>query len=98
MRKHYSDYVRYCTRLYFNLESSPSPIVERVKYNNYISVSNVLDHYDTETILFLKQAYSSENLTKTITEVAVKKGCKPDALWFTIQNYEREVAIERGLL
>lgn len=98
MRKYYSDFVRHCTRLYFDLEVSPSPIVERAKYNNYIAVSNVLDHYDAETVLFLKQAYSSDNFTKTVQAIAVKKGCKTEALWYTIQAYEKEVAIERGLL
>lgn len=98
MRKYYSDFVRHCTRLYFDLEATPSPIVERVKYNNYIAVSNVLDKYDTETVLFLKQAYSSDNFTKIVQQIAIKNGCKTEALWYTIQAYEKEVAIERGLL
>ena len=98
MRKYYSDFVRHCTRMYFDIDSIPSPIVERVKYNNYSAVSNVLDKYDTATVMFIKQVYMSENITRTVQEIAVRKGCKTEALWYTIQGYEKEVAIERGLL
>lgn len=99
MRKYYSDYVRHCARLYFNQEVMPSPLAERVRYNNYIAVSNVLDRYDTDTKLFLRLIYTSEeNLPKIVERTAINKGCKTEALWYIIQTFEKDVAIERGLL
>lgn len=99
MRKYYSDYIRHCTRLYFNSDAMPSPIAERVKYNNYIAVSNVLDRYDKDTTLFLRTIYTSEeNLPKNVERTAISKGCKTEALWYIIQTFEKDVAIERGLL
>ena len=98
MRKYYSDYVRHCTKLYFNLEATPSAISDRVVYNNYVSVSNVLDRYDTATINLIRFVYTSESIVKAVDEFALKSKAKPETLWYIIQTYEKDVAIERGLL
>lgn len=99
MRKYYSDFVRHCARLYFSLDAIPSPLQDKIKYNNYIAVSNVLDRYETDTKLFLRLIYTSEeNLPKNVERTAIKKGCKTEALWYIIQTFERDVAVERGLL
>lgn len=99
MRKYYSDYVRHCARLYFSIDAMPSPLQDKVRYNNYIAVSNVLDRYDTDTKLFLRLIYTSEeNLPKMVGRMAINKGCKTEALWYIIQTFEKDVATERGLL
>jgi hypothetical protein len=99
MRKYYSDYVRHCARLYFSIDAMPSPLQDKVRYNNYIAVSNVLDRYDKDTTLFLRLIYTSEeNLPKMVERMAISKGCKTEALWYIIQTFEKDVATERGLL
>ena len=99
MRKYYSDFVRHCARLYFNTDAMPSPLQDKVRYNNYIAVSNVLDRYEKDTTLFLRLIYTSEeNLPKIVERTAINKECKSEALWYIIQTFERDVAVERGLL
>lgn len=99
MRKYYSDYVRHCARLYFSIDAMPSPLQDKVRYNNYIAVSNVLDRYEKDTTLFLRLIYTSEeNLPKMVERMAINNGCKTEALWYIIQTFEKDVAIERGLL
>lgn len=98
MRKFYSDYVKHCTRFYFKAEALPSPINNKVDYNNYVSVSNVLDKYDKTTIALLRTVYSYDIFPKGVEEYATKHGIKSDAIWFIVQKYEKDVAIERGLL
>ena len=98
MRKHYSDYVRHCTRLYFNTDTTPNPLNDKVKYNNYISVSNVLDRYDSKTACMLREVYTSEIIPKAVDKYATKEGCKSEEIWYMIQRYEKDVAVERGLL
>ena len=39
MKKYYSDYVGHCARHYFNSDTMPSPVNNKVSYNNYIAVS-----------------------------------------------------------
>lgn len=99
MRKYYSDFVSHCARLYFNTDTIPSPLADKVKYNNFIAVSNVLDGYSTEDVVFLRRVYTSEDsLPKNVERTAINRGCKSEALWYIIQTFERDVAVERGLL
>lgn len=98
MKKYYSDYVRHCTRQYYNLQSAPSAINDRVTFNNYISVSNVLDKYTTADQVLLKSIYTSESMQKSVEQYAFKMGVKSEQIWYIIQTYEKLVAIERGLL
>ena len=98
MRKYYSDYVKHCTRFYFKTEAMPSPINSKVDYNNYVSVSNVLDKYDKSTISMLRTIYAYEIFPKGVDEYSAKNGIDRDTIWNIIQKYEQDVARERGLL
>lgn len=98
MKKFYSDYIRHCTKQYFNLASAPSAINDRVTYNNYVSVANVLERYDTQTTNLLRFVYTGESIQKAVDEYASRARCKSEQIWYIVQTYEKEVAIERGLL
>ena len=97
MRKYYSDLVRHCTRFYFSKESAPSALTSRADYNNYISVANVLDKYSLEEKLILKQVYQSESTIRAVNAIRNEKW-NTESIWYLIQKYEREVAMERGIL
>ncbi len=98
MKKYYSDYVGHCARFYFNTDTTPSPVEKKVEYNNYVAVSNVLDRYEKDVALMIRYAYTSESIPKAIGEISARKKCKPEAVWYTIQTFEKDVATERGLL
>lgn len=98
MRKYYSDYVRHCARYYFSKELIPKPLEERVNYNNYISVANVLDRYSVEVFNMLKFIYTSEMIPRAVDKYASETGFKTEEIWYNIQRFERDVAVERGLL
>lgn len=98
MRKYYSDFVRHCTRHYFSTEDTPSILTSRGQYNNYISVSNVLSHYDPEKVIMIKYIYTSDSTAKAVSEISRSRHINSEEIWYIIQTYEREVAIERGIL
>lgn len=98
MRKYYSDFVRHCTRFYFSRTSVPNPTSDRVNYNNYISVSNVLDRYTSEAFNLIRRVYEAESMPKEVTAYAKDNRCTTEEVWYTVQRYEKEVAIERGLV
>lgn len=98
MRKYYSEFVKHCARFYFASSAMPSSLSDRVNYNNYVSVSNVLAKYDTDTQNIIRQAYTTDYITKTVESIARQRSCNSEQIWYIIQKFEREVAIERGLL
>ena len=98
MKKYYSDFVGHCARHYFNTDTTPNPVTQKVDYNNYVAVSNVLDRYDKAIAQMIRYVYTAESIPKAVTEISTRKMCKPEVIWYTIQTFEKDVAIERGLL
>lgn len=98
MRKYYSDFVRHCTKFFFSRDSIPNPLTEKVNYNNYISVSNVLDRYKTEVFNMIRFVYTSDAIPRAVDEYSRLNNVTREEMWYTVQKYEKEVAIERGLL
>lgn len=98
MKKYYSDYVGHCARLYFNSDTMPSPVNNKVSYNNYIAVSNALDKYEKDQALVIRFVYTADSLPKAVNEICINRGLKTEAVWYMIQAFERDVALERGLI
>ena len=98
MRKYYSDYVRHCTRYYFYQEKAPSPISDRVSYNNYAAVSNVLGKNPPEVVGMIRMLYQADSMVQAVEDYSKISNIKIPVIWHTVQNYEKEVAIERGLI
>lgn len=98
MRKFYSEYVKHCARFFFTRDFPPSSVENRVDYNNYVSVSNVLSRYDARFVNIVRLAYTSPTIQEAVNEYSVKNNCTREELWYIIQKFEKEVAIERGLL
>lgn len=97
MKKFYSEYVGHCARFYFSKADTPS-VNDRVNYNNFISVSNVLSKYDTERQNLLRFIYTSPSLIRAVHEYSATKNMNSEEVWYIIMNFEKEVAKERGLL
>lgn len=98
MRKYYSDYIRHCTRFYFYIEKSPSEIKDKVSYNNYVAVSNILSDYPTATVNMLRTLYLADSMVQAVNEYSDLTKMPTQQIWHTVQNYEKQVAIERGLV
>jgi hypothetical protein len=98
MKKYYSDYIRHCTRRYFDLASAPSVLSDRVEYNNYVSVSNVISKHEVAVQNLLRYVYTSETVQTGVNTYCKQQSRKAEEIWYIIQSYEKEVAIERGLL
>ena len=98
MKKYYSEYIGHCARFYFRTERVPLPTENRVDYNNYISISNVLDRYDSSKINLLRFIYTADNIPAAVNEYCVGNRMNREEVWYTIQKFEKEVAIERGIL
>lgn len=97
MKKFYSEYVGHCARFYFSKADTPS-VNDRVNYNNFISVSNVLSKYDTEKQNLLRFIYTSPSVIHAVHEYSASKGVTNEEVWYAISAFERDVAQERGLL
>ena len=97
MKKYYSEYVGHCARFYFSKSDTPS-VSDRVNYNNFISVSNVLSKYDTERQNMLRFIYTSPSVIRAVHEYSGSKGIPSEEVWYAISAFERDVATERGLL
>ena len=98
MKKYYSEYVGHCARFYFRTDRIHSPSESRVDYNNFISVSNVLDRYDAKICNLLRFVYTADKLLEAVSEYSFKNNTSREEVWYTIQKFEKEVAVERGLL
>lgn len=98
MRKYYSEFVKHCARFYFSAPAMPNSLSDRVNYNNYVSVSNVLAKYEKDAQNIIRQAYTTDYITKTVENIAKQRSCTSESVWYIIQKFEKDVAIERGLL
>lgn len=97
MKKFYSDYVGHCSRYYFSTDETPS-VNDRVNYNNFISVSNVLAKYDTAKENLIRFVYTSVTIMKGVQDYAFKNNLRNEEVWYVVMNFEKDVATERGLL
>ena len=96
-RPYYTDYVRHAMRFYSRYlnESHFKTVVDK---NNWYACHNVFKTYsdkDKEILIYVYGAY--DTISDNVYAIANKLQIDQNIIWDMMREFERKVAIERGL-
>jgi hypothetical protein len=95
--KSYSYYAYACFRAYF--ENRATPGSAEVAEKNHDACDSALSEYDFNTLLILREIYTSESvLSVAVRTVSNKYEIKADDIWKLIAKIEKDFAVARGLI
>ena len=93
----YSDYVRHAIRFYSRY-SNKKTFKTKIDQQNWWSVYNVITHYCDKSKDILMYVYGAfDTIGDNVYAMANKYHIHQNLIWDMMKDFERAVAIERGL-
>ena len=94
----YTDYVRHALRFYTrNLD--PPRFMSNVSEDNWTCCHEVIKSYSTKDRDILVAVYSGyDTLSDNVYEMAKKYDLNQGIIWDMMKEFERKIAIKRGLI
>lgn len=98
MRNYYSDYVGHMMRQYLKLKDEQSEeINETTSINIRVCAECLQKMPETERAILLS-VYSTTPLKEGVLLASEKQNIREISVWAIVKNFEKEAAIERGLI
>ncbi len=96
-KSYYSDYAAHCLRYFARF---PKPIFKRdIDEKTWLASANALKNYTKEEENLILLVYRERGmLANSVSKIAKEKNIEQGELWHLINDVERKVAIEFGLL
>lgn len=94
--KYYVPYVRHCVRYYLANRERPA-FDNPVSQSNWESVDKTLSQFETQEQQILKAAYRDGLTDTAVYTVSDNYRIPHTKVWVLINQFEKEVAINRGL-
>lgn len=93
----YTDYIRHTLRFYSRYLNKPS-FKSNVDRDNWCACHNVIETYSRRDKDILTYVYGSfDTIGDNVYEMANKYHINQNTIWDMMKEFERKVAIERGL-
>lgn len=97
MRTRYTEYVRSAMRFYSRYLTKTT-FKNKVEQNNWEACHNVISRYPARDKDILVYIYGErDTLADNIYNISLKYKLNQDIIWLMVEEFEKEVAIERGL-
>lgn len=96
-RPPYSDYVMFCMKLY-SRNLTPPQFRNVIAKNNWYACSRAIESYsdrDKDILVYVYGAF--DTLSDNVYAMANKYHIHQDVIWGMMKEFERKVAVERGL-
>ena len=98
IKPYYSDYVRHAIRFYARY-LKPDRFKNKVDQSNWYACHNVIKSYtDTEKDILVYVYGAYDTIGDNVYAMANKHHISQNLIWDLMKEFERQVAIERGLL
>lgn len=94
--KYYVPYVRHCVRYYLANRERPA-FDNPVSQSNWESVDKTLSQFETQERQILEDAYRDGLTDTAVYTVSDRYRIPHTMVWVLINQFEKEVAINRGL-
>lgn len=101
MKRHYSEFVRYCLRKYVDtLEIGTAPKFDtEIERDNWLSCHNVVSNLSTANQQLVQQLYcQGDTLPDKIYRISQAKRMTQGPLWKLVDEVEYGIAKQRGLI
>lgn len=101
MKRHYSEFVRYCLRFYIaTLEVGTAPKFKTAAdRTNWVCCHAVVENLDSKDLEFVKQLYSpGDTVPDKIYGLARENKIPQTYLWNLMDDLEYTIAQKRGLI
>ena len=97
-RPHYTDYVTHVAKFY-SRNLYKDTFANPVDKANWWSCHNVISRYsirDKNILLYIFGEY--DTIADNIYQASVQYGLQQDIIWTLVKKFQKQVAIERGLI